>query len=121
MNLRDAIYAALLLFIGLGILGDWYFWNDILPAFTMNDAIQIAGIIALTIWWQSEDAAMGGHSRSRAVRIATILLVPLGLAIYLLQTRPWWQAATTFMAMLAGALLTILIADLAGGALFGPA
>lgn len=119
MTKRDAVYAAFLGFIAIGVLIDWYIWRGALPPFSLNDIVQMIGILLLTAWWQIEDATMHGYERGRAARILTIVFVPVGLAIYLFQTRPWSRAGAIFIGYLGGAVVAVIAADLLGGALFG--
>ncbi|WP_418136640.1 hypothetical protein [Agrobacterium sp. El2ro-1b] len=116
MTKRNWIYVGLLIFISLGLLIDAAIW----PAgpsssFTANDLVQMVGILTLFSWWQIEDAAKSDVKRSSAAKVATILLAPVGLAIYLYQTRPWKRATVGFIGFMGGLVLvgvpTLLLAD----------
>ncbi|PSJ57634.1 hypothetical protein [Pseudaminobacter soli (ex Li et al. 2025)] len=118
MKKRETIYTGLLAFVAAGILIDRYFWGLNPPPLSLNDLIQIVGIVCLIAWWQIEDAEAHGFSRSRAASLATALLPPLGLAIYLFQARRWTWAITGFVAFWAGVTLVAVVADYLGLTLF---
>jgi hypothetical protein len=116
MAKRNWIYVALLAFISLGLLIDAAIWPAGPPSsFTANDLVQLAGILTLFSWWQIEDAERRNLRRSSAARIATILLAPIGLAIYLYQTRRWTHATLGLIGFIGGivivAILTVLFGD----------
>ncbi|MBW9073224.1 hypothetical protein [Agrobacterium deltaense] len=116
MAKRNWIYVGLLAFISLGLLIDAAVWPAGPPAsFTANDLVQMIGIITLFAWWQIEDAAKRDLRRSSAAKITTVLLAPIGLAIYLYQTRRWTRATLGLFAFIGGivliAILTVLLGD----------
>ena len=116
MAKRNWIYVGLLAFISLGLLIDAAVWPAGPPAsFTANDLVQMIGIITLFAWWQIEDAEKPDIRRSSAVKITTVLLAPIGLAIYLYQTRRWPRATLGLLAFIGGivliAILTVLLGD----------
>ncbi|MGK9040705.1 hypothetical protein KXS05_10075 [Rhizobium sp. SA279] len=116
MAKRNWIYVGLLAFISLGLLIDAAVWPAGPPAsFTANDLVQMIGIITLFAWWQIEDAEKRDIRRSSAVKITTVLLAPIGLAIYLYQTRRWPRATLGLLAFIGGivliAILTVLLGD----------
>ncbi|MBS0256810.1 MAG: hypothetical protein JSR13_03745 [Proteobacteria bacterium] len=116
MAKRNWIYVGLLAFISLGLLIDAAVWPAGPPAsFTANDLVQMIGIITLFAWWQIEDAEKRDIRRSSAVKITTVLLAPVGLAIYLYQTRRWTRATLGLFAFIGGivliAILTVLLGD----------
>ncbi|NTE33748.1 hypothetical protein [Agrobacterium tumefaciens] len=116
MAKRNWIYVGLLAFISLGLLIDAAVWPAGPPAsFTANDLVQMIGIITLFAWWQIEDAAKRDLRRSSAAKITTVLLAPVGLAIYLYQTRRWTRATLGLFAFIGGivliAILTVLLGD----------
>lgn len=118
MMKRHAIYGGLLAFIAAGVLIDWYIWNGNPPSFTANDLVQLAGIILLTSWWQIVDADLREVNRSRLATAMTVLLAPVGLLIYLFQTRrPAWATAA-FVVFLGGIVLALVAADSLGMAIF---
>ncbi|SDE32719.1 hypothetical protein SAMN05421750_101218 [Agrobacterium pusense] len=113
---RNWIYVGLLVFVSVGLLIDAAIWPAGPPSsFTANDLVQMIGIITLFAWWQIEDAEKRGSRRSSAVKFATILLAPVGLAIYLYQTRRWTRATLGLIAFMGGLLLagilTLLLSD----------
>lgn len=119
MTKRNAIYGALLAFLIIGAQIDWYVWGSYLPDnLTANDIVQIVGIIVLTAWWQVADAAQGGYMRSRAAHLWTIILTPVGLGIYLFQTRSRKQAMLVLAGFFAGAVLAVIIGEVLGEYLF---
>lgn len=69
-------------------------------------------------WWQIADARLRNAERSGAARTLTILLAPVGLAIYLFQTRRPLHAAAALAGFLAGIVLSLLAGDVLGMALF---
>ncbi|MDA5632179.1 MULTISPECIES: hypothetical protein [Rhizobium/Agrobacterium group] len=116
MAKRNWIYVALLAFLSLGLLIDAAIWPAGPPSsFTANDLVQMIGIITLFAWWQIEDAEKRDIRRSPAAKVATILLAPVGLAIYLYQTRRWTRATLGLIAFMGGiflaAILTLLLSD----------
>lgn len=116
MTKRDWIYIGLLAFTSLGLLIDAALWPAGPPSsFTANDLVQMIGIVTLFSWWQIADAARRDLRRSSAARSMTILFAPVGLAIYLYQTRPWKRATAGLIAFIAGlvfiAILTTLFGD----------
>ncbi|UXS38663.1 hypothetical protein FY150_02660 [Agrobacterium tumefaciens] len=116
MAKRNWIYVGLLAFISLGLLIDAAVWPAGPPAsFTANDLVQMIGIITLFAWWQIEDAEKRDLRRSSAAKITTVLLAPIGLAIYLYQTRRWPRATLGLFAFIGGivliAILTVLLGD----------
>lgn len=116
MAKRNWIYVGLLAFISLGLLIDAAVWPAGPPAsFTANDLVQMIGIITLFAWWQIEDAEKRDLPRSSAAKITTVLLAPIGLAIYLYQTRWWPRATLGLFAFIGGivliAILTVLLGD----------
>lgn len=116
MAKRNWIYVGLLAFISLGLLIDAAVWPAGPPAsFTANDLVQMIGIITLFAWWQIEDAEKRDLQRSSAAKITTVLLAPIGLAIYLYQTRRWSRATLGLLAFIGGivliAVLTVLLGD----------
>ena len=116
MAKRNWIYVGLLAFISLGLLIVAAVWPAGPPAsFTANDLVQMIGIITLFAWWQIEDAEKRDLQRSSAAKITTVLLAPIGLAIYLYQTRRWTRATLGLFAFIGGivliAILTVLLGD----------
>lgn len=116
MAKRNWIYVGLLAFISLGLLIDAAVWPAGPPAsFTANDLVQMIGIITLFAWWQIEDAEKRDLQRSAAAKITTVLLAPIGLAIYLYQTRRWPRATLGLFAFIGGivliAILTVMLGD----------
>lgn len=116
MAKRNWIYVGLLAFLSLGLLIDAAVWPAGPPtSFTANDLVQMIGIITLFAWWQIEDAEKRDIRRSSAAKIVTILLAPVGLAIYLYQTRRWPRATLGLIAFMSGillaAILTLLLSD----------
>ncbi|MGQ8634680.1 hypothetical protein ACUTJJ_24735 [Agrobacterium sp. DKPNP3] len=116
MSKRNWIYVGLLAFLSLGLLIDAAIWPAGPPSsFTANDLIQMVGIITLFAWWQIEDAKKRDIRRSSAAKVTTILLAPVGLAIYLYQTRRWTRATLGLIAFMGGillaAILTLLLSD----------
>lgn len=116
MAKRNWIYVGLLAFISLGLLIDVAIWPAGPPSsFTANDLVQMIGIITLFAWWQIEDAEKRDARRSSAAKVATIMLAPVGLAIYLYQTRRWTYATIGLIAFMGGillaAILTLLLGD----------
>ncbi|MBO9655346.1 hypothetical protein O3S81_08775 [Agrobacterium sp. SOY23] len=116
MAKRNWIYVGLLAFLSLGLLIDAAVWPAGPPtSFTANDLVQMIGIITLFAWWQIEDAEKRDIRRSSAAKIVTILLAPVGLAIYLYQTRRWPRATLGLIAFMGGillaAILTLLLSD----------
>lgn len=116
MAKRNWIYVGLLAFISLGLLIDAAIWPAGPPSsFTANDLVQMIGIITLFAWWQIEDAEKRDARRSSAAKVATIMLAPVGLAIYLYQTRRWTYATLGLIAFMGGillaAILTLLLGD----------
>ncbi|KVK54926.1 hypothetical protein BCY90_14150 [Agrobacterium deltaense] len=116
MAKRNWIYVGLLAFISLGLLIDAAVWPAGPPAsFTANDLVQMIGIITLFAWWQIADAEKRDLRRSSAAKITTVLLAPIGLAIYLYQTRRWTRATLGLFAFIGGivliAILTVLLGD----------
>ncbi|KAA3503362.1 hypothetical protein DXM27_09150 [Rhizobium rhizogenes] len=116
MTKRNWIYVGLLVFISLGLLIDAAIWPAGPPSsFTANDLVQMVGILTLFSWWQIEDAAKKDFQRSSAAKVATILLAPVGLAIYLYQTRPWKRATVGLIGFMGGLVLVgvpaLLLAD----------
>lgn len=116
MAKRNWIYVGLLAFISLGLLIDAAVWPAGPPtSFTANDLVQMIGIITLFAWWQIEDAEKRDLQRSSAAKITTVLLAPIGLAIYLYQTRRWPRATLGLFAFIGGivlaSILTLLLSD----------
>lgn len=116
MAKRNWIYVGLLAFLSLGLLIDAAIWPAGPPSsFTANDLVQMIGIITLFAWWQIEDAEKRDIRRSSAAKVATILLAPVGLAIYLYQSRRWPRATLGLMAFMGGivlvGVLTLLLSD----------
>ncbi|MFK0208985.1 hypothetical protein [Agrobacterium sp. NPDC090283] len=116
MAKRNWIYVGLLAFISLGLLIDAAIWPAGPPSsFTANDLVQMIGIITLFAWWQIEDAEKRDARRSSVAKVATIMLAPVGLAIYLYQTRRWTYATIGLIAFMGGillaAILTLLLGD----------
>ncbi|MFF2320782.1 hypothetical protein ACFVTJ_06995 [Agrobacterium sp. NPDC058088] len=116
MTKRNWIYVGLLLFLSFGLLIDAALWPAGAPSsLTANDLVQMFGIITLFAWWQIEDAAKHDFRRSSSAKIATILIAPLGLAIYLYQTRRWTRATLGLIAFIGGMIgagvLTMLLSD----------
>lgn len=115
MTKRDCIYIGLLGFISLRFLIDSAVWPAGPPSsLTVNDLIQMIGIVTLFSWWEIEDAARKDLRRSSAARTMTILLAPVGLAIYLFQTRPWKRATIGLIAFVAGLVVAAILAVLLG-------
>ena len=121
---RNWIYVGLLAFVSVGLLIDAAIWPAGSPSsFTANDLVQMIGIITLFAWWQIADAEKRGSRRSSAVKFATILLAPVGLAVYLYvigasgyaQPRRWTRATLGLIAFMGGLLLagilTLLLSD----------
>ncbi|WP_421404010.1 hypothetical protein [Agrobacterium fabrum] len=127
MAKRNWIYVGLLAFLSLGLLIDAAIWPAGPPSsFTANDLVQMIGIITLFAWWQIEDAEKRDIRRSSAAKVATILLAPVGLAIYLYQTHRWPRATLGFIAFMGGIMLvgvlTLLLSDwLIAQGIFPPA
>lgn len=116
MTKRNWIYVGLLAFISLGLLIDAAIWPAGTPSsFTANDLVQMVGILTLFSWWEIEDAAKKDIKRSSAAKAATIMLAPVGLAIYLYQTRPWKPATIGLIGFMGGLIIvgvsTLLLAD----------
>ncbi|TKT79099.1 hypothetical protein [Aquamicrobium sp. LC103] len=102
---RSWIYAGLLAFVGGGAIID-SIWRTHLYSYTWNDLVQMVGIILLTAWWQIEDARLRDVKRGVAARILTVLLVPVGLAVYLYQSgRPPMRATLVLAGYIAGFFL----------------
>lgn len=103
---RDWIYVALIFFISGGVFVDTAIWPYGPPSsLTANDVVQMLGIVILFAWWQIEDAERHGYRRSSVVRLFSILVAPLGLAIYFYQTRPWKKATVGFLAFMGGIVI----------------
>ncbi len=115
MTKRDWIYIGLLGFTSLGFLIDSAVWPAGPPSsLTINDLIQMIGIATLFSWWEIEDATRSDLKRSSAARTMTVLLAPVGLAIYLYQTRPWKRATIGLIAFVAGLVVAAILAMLLG-------
>ena len=120
MTKRNWIYVALLVFITFGILVDAIVWPNGPPTLTWNDLIQAIGIVILVSSWQIVDADQLGERRSTAAKILAIL-VPVGHAIYLYQSRNWKPATALFLLYWAGILIVYIAASFAAGMLVAPA
>ncbi len=105
MKKRDWIYVALLVFIAFGFLVDAAMWPHGPPrSFTVNDLVQLVGLILLVSSWQIADAHIRLRPRSSAVKLMTVFLIPLGQVIYIYQSRPWKQATVVCLGFFAGVL-----------------
>lgn len=116
MTRRNSIYIALLAFISLGLLINAAVWPAGPPdSYTVNDMVQMVGIITLFARWQIEDADKRAVRRSSSARIATVVFAPAGLAIYLYQTHSWKTATVNLFTFMGGfllvAILTIMLGD----------
>jgi hypothetical protein len=119
MTKRNWIYVALLVFITFGMLVDAIVWPNGSRTLTWNDLIQAIGIVILVSWWQIVDANQLGQRRSTAAKIFAIL-VPVGHAIYLYQSRNWKPATALFLLYWAGILIVYIAASFAAGMLVAP-
>lgn len=119
MTKRNWIYVALLVFITFEIFVIAIVWPNGEPTLTWNDVILAIGIVILVSWWQIVDANHLGQRRSKAAKILTIL-VPVGHAIYLYQSRNWKPATALFLLYWAGVLIVVIAATFAAGMLVAP-
>lgn len=115
MKKRDAIYMALLVFVAAGMLVDWYFWPQGVLDLTLNDIVQMVGIVLLVSWWQIEDARGRGASVSGVAKWMTVMLAPVGSAIYLVQSRGWGRAVPVFLTFWGGFVIAIVAGEFLGG------
>jgi hypothetical protein len=108
MTKHDWIYIGLLAFTSLGFLIDSAVWPVGPPrSFTISDLMQMMVEI--------EDATRMDLRRSPVARTMTILLAPVGLAIYLYQTRPLKEATVSPVAFAVGLIVVAILAMLLGG------
>lgn len=107
---KNQTYLAFMLFSAFGVFVDWLFWRHTLPSFTLNDLVQMAGTIFFCRTWQKFDAHDLAVSRSGLSRILTLLITPVGLAVYLFQTRHWLTAAGTFLLFWFGYVVAVILA-----------
>ena len=92
MTRRNTIYLFLVGFFAFGIIIDWVVWNGLPPSWTWNDITQLIGVIVLCLMWEDADARTQEVPHKRSAIILTILLPPLGTAVYFFQSRRWPQA-----------------------------
>lgn len=110
MKKRDWIYVGLLAFVAFGIVVDFWIWpSSVHTSLTANDIVQMAGFLFLCCWWEIEDAAIRGGRPSSLARVFTILVAPIGLAIYFYQSRRWKSATVGFVAFLLGIVATVIV------------
>ncbi|MFN3474514.1 MAG: hypothetical protein ACK4ZW_10780 [Blastomonas sp.] len=107
---RNQTYLAFLIFAAFGVCVDWFFWRHTLPSFTLNDLIQMVGTIFFCRTWQEFDARDLAVSRSGTSRILTLLLTPVGLGVYLFQTRHWLAATGAFFSFWLGYVVAVISA-----------
>ncbi|EHM02856.1 hypothetical protein HMPREF9946_00691 [Acetobacteraceae bacterium AT-5844] len=117
---RGAIYIALLATAFSGSVADFIAGTAYDTSLNPTDIVIMVAYVALTAWWCTEDSRRGPYRYpSGLARIFTLLFVPLGLAIYMLQSRRFPQALKTYLLFIGG----LIIATAAGswlGELFFP-
>ncbi|MEL7541449.1 MAG: hypothetical protein AAGJ51_11145 [Pseudomonadota bacterium] len=114
---RNIIYISLLMFVSLGMAVDLIFWPTAMSSGTINDVIQIIGILLLCLYWEKADSEELEVSLSRGARISTLVLPLLGTAVYLFQTRRWYKAVLVYCLFWAGVLLSATATALIVGTL----
>lgn len=102
---RNFIYVSLLAFLCFGAIIDEVFglWNAY--NLTWNDALQMIGVVILTLLWQQADASALKIRPSYASKFLTVIFSPLGMAVYLFQSRPWKSALLTYLVFCGGIFL----------------
>jgi hypothetical protein len=118
---RGAIYGALLAAAFLSPVFDSIAGTAYSTSATLADFTLAMVFVALTAWWCSTDAWQGGYPPpGRAARILVLLIVPLGLAVYLLQSRAFAQALKVFTLYAGGVACASILGGLAGDWLVPP-
>ncbi|HAT87430.1 hypothetical protein [Cohaesibacter gelatinilyticus] len=102
---RNFIYVSLLIFLCFGAIIDEFFglWNAY--NLTWNDAVQMIGVIILTLLWQQADATALRIRPSYTSKFLTVIFSPLGMAVYLFQSRTWKSALLTYLVFCGGIFL----------------
>src|SRR5690606_30637081 len=120
-RLSYLIYGLLLLAALLAPLGAVFAGTANSPDFTVADAVTIVISIALAAWWCTVDAQEGGHPPPRrAARLCVLLFMPLGVAIYLLQTRRPGRAALVWLAFELGLVAATALGGFIADSLYPP-
>jgi len=117
---RDRIYTLLLLFVAFGMVIDFIFWPADITPITLNDLVQMVGIVVLCQLWQNADAVELDVDRSSGSWIATLLLPPLGIGMHLFQTRKWQIALPVFLLFWGGYFMSIIVASFLMEAIMNP-
>jgi hypothetical protein len=118
---RGAIYGALLAASFLGPVFDSLAGTAYSTSGTLADFVLAIIFVGLTAWWCTTDAWQGGYRPpGRAARILVLLIVPVGLAVYLLQSRAFAQALKVFALYAGGVAGATILGGLAGDWLVPP-
>ncbi len=111
---RGALYIALFVVTFLGGVSDFATGTAYSEGFTVTDIAMMVGTVILIAWWCTVDArGRGRRYPTSLARICTLLFAPLGLAIYLLQSRSLPRAAGLFILFVGG----LAVASFTGSAL----
>jgi apolipoprotein N-acyltransferase len=121
-RLRHLLYGLMLLASFLAPIADSINGTAYSDRFTVIDVVMILLYIVLTASWCTVDARNGGYRPpGGAARIFILLFAPVGLAIYLLQSRPskkW--AALVWLAFELGLVAATLLGGVVGDELYRP-
>jgi putative effector of murein hydrolase LrgA (UPF0299 family) len=113
LSRRDWVYVALLVFVAIGSTLDSVY-QPYPHSYSLNDFVQMVGIIILCAWWQIEDANVREMKRGTAARIFTVLFMPVGLAIHLFQSRKAGRATIILISFILGVIGAAITGTLAG-------
>lgn len=112
--MKILIYILLITIGFFGTIIDWFLWANGQPAYTLNTFVQAVAILIATLWWQSADAEDRGINASSLSKVATIVFLPIGTAIYFYQSREWKVATAMLVAFWGGLVLALIAGDHAG-------
>ena len=106
---RNQIYLLLMGFTAAGGFIDWFIWQNNPPSMTLNDISQMFGNVVLCRIWQYLDSRSLQVDQSSLSKLITILIAPVGMAIYMFQSRKWHVAALSWLAFWFGLLMVIIL------------
>jgi len=118
MTKRGWIYVALIVFVTLSVFTAAVVWPNRAPA-EWTLFLQLYGVMAFTHGWERADARQLGQRQSPAASLLTVLLVFVGHAVYLWQSRHWRRAVVVWLVYWAGVVVIWIAATFGASAAFG--
>lgn len=116
MTERNWIYLAMTVFVTVSVFIAAAVWPKAPSPEWWIFFVQFYGVMVFTYGWESADARQLGQRQTAAAQLFTAMLVLVGHAVYLYQTRPWKRAMMIWLLYWAGVILIWSVATFVASA-----